>query len=148
MRLLLLTPLPSPFVAQPLELLSDVYPDLEVQPVFYADASHRPTWGEMSWQGIWLNGTYRERLKALSRVVDHFKPQQVVLGQYTCSESWWLKRYAARHQLPTHVFFLEPLIPCGAFKYAVKLALFKRFLRGVQSLGCMGRRAHADSVAP
>lgn len=144
MRLLVLTPLPSPFVEQPLKLLSEKYPDLEVLPVFYGDISHRPTWGNMKWKGFWLKGSRRERIRALSSFVEASEPNQVILGQYNRLESWWLKRYAKSKGIPAHVLFLEPLIPSNALKYRIKLAAFKKFLNGLHSVGCMGRRAFGD----
>lgn len=144
MRLLVLTPLPSPFVEQPLRLLSEQYSDLEVLPVFYGDISHRPTWGDMPWKGLWLKESSRERIRRLSDFVEASKPDQVILGQYNRLESWWLKRYAKRKAIPAHVFFLEPLMPSNALKYRLKLIAFKKFLAGLHSVGCMGRRAFED----
>ena len=144
MRLLILTPLPSPFVHQAFERLQTIYPDLKVQAVFYGDLSHRPSWGELGWQGEWLKGSLRERIKQLSALVEEERPHQIVLGQYNRIESWWLKRYAKRNGLPMHLIFLEPLIPTSRWRYRIKLELFRRFLSGVSSVGYMGRRAFSD----
>lgn len=144
MRVLILTPLPSPFVEQPLNDLLREYSELTIRSVFYGDASHRPTWGKLSWKGEWLKGSIFQRLRTLARIVNEFNPDQVVLGQYMRGESWWLKRYARRQKVPMHVIFLEPLIPCNSLYYRLKLAVFKRFLSGLTSVGCMGRRAKAD----
>lgn len=144
MRLLVLTPLPSPFIEQPLRLLCAQYPEINLLPVFYCDASHRPSWGEMQWKGLWLNGSGLKRVRELAAYVEEHKPDQVVLGQYNRVESWWLKRYASRNNIPAHVLFLEPLIPSSRLKYQLKLAAFKKFLSGVTSVGCMGRRAFSE----
>jgi glycosyltransferase involved in cell wall biosynthesis len=144
MKILVLTPLPSPFVAQPFEQLREHYPKLEIQPVFYGDLSHRPTWGKLGWEGIWLKGSMWKRINQLKALVQQYQPDQVVLGQYNRVESWWLKRYALALSKPAHAFFLEPLIPANRFKYKLKLALFKQFFKGVNSVGCMGRQAFDD----
>lgn len=144
MKIIVLTPLPSPFVEQGLERLRDKHAKLKVMPVFYGDASHRLSWGEMQWEGLWLHGSGLNRVRMLAAYVNEHKPDQVVLGQYNRVESWWLKRYASRNKIPVHVLFLEPLIPSSRLKYKLKLVAFKKFLSGVTSVGCMGRRAFSD----
>lgn len=144
MKILVLTPLPSPFVQQAFERLKSENERLEIAPVFYGDLSHRPSWGKLDWEGIWLKGSKMCRIKELARYVNEVEPDQVVLGQYNRVESWWLKLYAKKHGIPAHVFFLEPLIPSSPLKKWIKLYLSRKFFSGLASLGCMGRRAFSE----
>lgn len=144
MRLLLLTPIPSPFVVQPLKLLETKVTGLIIQSIFYADISHRPTWGKISHKGYWLTGNKFNRIRDLKKYVTDFSPEIIVLGQYNRLESWWLKRYARRNSIPTHLLFVEPLIPSNFIFHSLKLYLCSIFFKDLKSIGCMGRRALSE----
>lgn len=144
MKILVLTPLPSPFVEQAYRHIEKAFNDLRVVPVFYGTLSHRPSWGKLNWEGYWLKGSIRKRIATLKKIVQDETPDRVVLGQYNRIESWWLKFYAKRNNLPSYIFFLEPVIPCSNLKYWFKLKLSGYFFAGVQVIGVMGRRAQAD----
>lgn len=142
MKALFVTPLPSPFLQQPCQLLSQFTPAIDVRPVFFGDSSHRQTWGQMLWDGFTLTGNSSNRRTQLQQLWQAEKPDFLLLSSYRAKESTAGISLAKRSNTPIFFVFVEPLIPRSTLVTSIKMHVFKRHVRHASGLGVMGVRAH------
>lgn len=142
MKLLVLTPLPSPFVEAPLREALRILGNAEMRAVFTGNMAHRSSWGKTTWPGDQLSGSRLARISQLSKIVSNYRPDHVLLPPWTTPEGWWLRRWALRSGVPFFVGPMEPQRPASLPWRAVKQRIQARYFHGASGLAVMGRNGH------
>ena len=113
-------------------------------PVYYGDASHRPTWGKSHWEGTQLNLGLTAAKRELKSIVERQAFDAFIISSYSHKICWFAKTLARKMGIPFIVGPMERPSP-ASFRWTwVRSKIIQRFLKDAAGIAVMGKRAHDD----